>query len=488
MTATEIRRLKEDELTQVENFLADKPEAVTLRLERARLLMELGQRDEAKTAYLEALAKDPMNASAMNNLGTLLLTMGFRTAARTAYEAAVRYARNPMAHMNLANLLIEDRELEAAREHYETALRLTAADHAKAHQGLATVLLNLGETEAAARHREQGFRNYAVIAQPYCGKNDPIRVIVLISAMGGNVPTHSFLDDRFFQITMIVSEYFDLAEPLPDHDMVFNAVGDVEICSEALAAATRIAAKSSAPIINPPAAVIPTSRAANAQRLQGIPGLIAPKIVTLPRGEVTAENLTRQGFVFPLLMRRPGFHGGEHFVQVDSADQLGLHLDSLPGDDITVIQYIDVRSADGKWRKYRAMMIDDEIFPLHAAVSRNWKIHYFSADMRDNADHRQEDADFLNDMPKVLGPRAMAALKQIQTTLELDYAGIDFGLTPDGDVVLFETNATMVVNPPDPDELWDYRRPPVKRILDAVRRIFLKRLRARPGKGHAQSA
>ena len=43
-----------------------------------------------------------------------------------------------------------------------------------------------------------------------------------------------------------------------------------------------------------------------------------------------------------------------------------------------------------------------------------------------------------------------------QTTLGLDYAGIDFGLRATGEILLFEANATMVVNPPDPGERWAY--------------------------------
>jgi hypothetical protein len=56
--------------------------------------------------------------------------------------------------------------------------------------------------------------------------------------------------------------------------------------------------------------------------------------------------------------------------------------------------------------------------------------------------------------------------------LDLDYGGIDFGLSPAGDVLLFEANATMVVNPPDGDERWAYRRAAVTTILDAVRTMI----------------
>jgi len=111
-------------------------------------------------------------------------------------------------------------------------------------------------------------------------------------------------------------------------------------------------------------------------------------------------------------------------------------------------------AADGKARKYRVMTIDGHLYPVHLAVSSHWKIHFFRADMADRPEHRAEDAAFLENMPGVLGPRVMAALDQIQATLGLDYGGIDFGLSDTGDLLLFEANATMVVNAPDPDERW----------------------------------
>ncbi len=121
------------------------------------------------------------------------------------------------------------------------------------------------------------------------------------------------------------------------------------------------------------------------------------------------------------------------------------------------------------------MMIGGWLYPLHLAISRNWKIHYVTADMADNAGHRAEEAQFLQDMPGVLGSRAMAALAEIQNMLGLDYAGIDFGLNADGDVLLFEANATMTVLPPERDRRWDYRRDAVRRLEDAVRKMLLDR-------------
>jgi hypothetical protein len=95
-------------------------------------------------------------------------------------------------------------------------------------------------------------------------------------------------------------------------------------------------------------------------------------------------------------------------------------------------------------------------------------VHYFTSDMAEQPDHRLEEAAFLRDMPLALGGKAIAALEAIRDALDLDYAGIDFGIGPDGDLLLFEANATMVIAPPGQDERWAYRRTAIDGILEAL--------------------
>ena len=121
------------------------------------------------------------------------------------------------------------------------------------------------------------------------------------------------------------------------------------------------------------------------------------------------------------------------------------------------------------------MFIDGVAYPLHLAISADWKVHYVTSAMRHSAAFREEERRFLEDMPAVLGPRAMGALAQICATLGLDYAGIDFALAPDGAVMLFEANATMIVFPPDPDPIWDYRRAAIEAVVTAATRMVLRR-------------
>jgi hypothetical protein len=477
--------LRKEALCEVEARIKLDPEASALRFERACLLNEMGRNEDAKQAYLDVLTRCPSHVGALNNLGTLLYFTGYRTAARSAYTEAIRqHPDQPMAHVNLGNLFLEAGELAAAREHYEAALAIDAKFVA-AHQGLGNLLAELGQEDAAAQHQRLGCWDRQPTELPYRGEADPVSLLLLTSGRRGDVPIRHLLDDKIFRTFVVVPNVYDPDAPLPEHQIVFNAIGDADLCKQALDRAVTLMDRTFAPVVNAPAAVLGTGRAANARRLADVPGVVAPAIANFSReslaGPGAPGNLDRRGLQFPLLLRAPGFHNGQHFLLIENAAQLPTALAELPGDELTAIQYLDARGPDGLYRKYRVMMIGGWLYPLHLAISTNWKIHYVTADMADNARHRAEEARFLEDMPGVLGPRAMAALAEIQNMLGLDYAGVDFGLNAAGDLLLFEANATMTVLPPQKDRRWDYRRDAVQRIEEAVRKMLLHKAKAKDG-------
>jgi glutathione synthase/RimK-type ligase-like ATP-grasp enzyme len=304
-------------------------------------------------------------------------------------------------------------------------------------------------------------------------------VLLLTSGRRGDVPIRHLLDDKIFRTFVVLPNVYDLEAPLPEHQVVFNAIGDAELCRQALDRAVALMDRTFAPVINAPAAVLGTGRAANARRFADLPGVVAPRMASLTRqtlsGPEAPAALEDRGFKFPLLVRAPGFHNGRHFALIENSGQLASAVAELPGEDLTAIQYLDARGRDGLYRKYRVMLIGGWLYPLHLAISPHWKIHYVTAGMEENAEHRSEEARFLEDMPEVLGSRAMAALAEIQNALGLDYAGIDFGLNPAGEILLFEANATMTVLPPGQDQRWNYRRAAVRRIEEAVRRMLIEK-------------
>jgi glutathione synthase/RimK-type ligase-like ATP-grasp enzyme len=491
------RLAQESRLRQLEDRLTRKPiaagamdlEAIDLEIERAVLLAALNRQLDAQQAFVDILRRAPENFSALNEFGTLLTNMGAISAACRVYsEAIAHHPENPIAHVNLANLLLRANQHEKAREHYEAVLRIDP-EHAPAHQGLGAVLSDLGDRGGARYHFGKGFRDHAISSLPYRGTEPPITLLQLVSSGGGNIPTASFLDDRIFLTSVIVADYLDPSAPLPPHQLVFNTIGDVELCEPALEAATRLIARTSAPVINDPRAVMKTSRIGNSQRLRAVPGVVTPQTTAVARellaGPEGVNAIANLGFKFPLLLRSPGYHTGRNFILVESAAGLAAAAASLPGDSLLVIEYLDARGKDGNARKYRVMMIGGRIYPLHLAISGDWKVHYFTSDMADKPDHRLEEANFLNEMPAALGGKAVAALGQIQALLGLDYAGIDFGLGRDGELLLFEANATMVIAPPGPDEHWAYRRTAIDRVLDAV--VSMIKQRSTGAKGEPTS-
>lgn len=469
-------------LDALDRILAADSAAADALYERAGLLREQGRFEEAKRDYLELIRRDPADFAALNDFGTLVLKAGFREAARSLFGEAVRHhPGNPNGHVNLANLLLLLGEQDRARRHFEAALAIDP-DHVHAHRGMGNVLAEAGDAAGARHHRDRGFKNHAVTALPYRGEARPIAVLLLVAAAGGNIPTEPLLDDRLFRTTVVVADYADANAPLPPHDLIFNAIGDADLCLEALAAAWALIARSPRPVVNPPGAVLGTGRIANAARLRGLPGVIVPRVAAVPRrlleGAAAAAAVSAAGLSFPLLARPPGFHTGRYFVRAETPDALAAAAAQCPAETLALIEPLDARDRHGMFRKYRVMIVDGRLYPLHLAISRHWKVHYFTADMADRPDHRAEDAAFLADM-RVIGDKAVAGLARIAAALGLDYGGIDFAVNAEGEVLFFEANATMIVTQPVRDAKWDYRRPAVEAVLAAVRTMLAAR--AAPG-------
>lgn len=474
------QHLRQLAISALEQRLASDPDNVPLLFERACLLGESGNVNAAKAAYINILMLEPAHQGALNNLGTLLYQTGYRTAAQTAYsESVARHPNDPLGHVNLANLLYEIGALEQAREHYQTALRLDPRQ-IQAHQGLSYVLADLGDEQGAIFHRQKGFAAQPIFTMPYYGDRAPVSVVLLMSAVGGNTPTRWLLDDRVFQVHTVMVEFWQPTMGLPSHQIVFNAVSDADLTMHALHAAKSLLDFTNVPVINPPKAIEKTGRVSTLGNFKDIPGILVPNVKRVSKAQITGVHQQNDELAmeweYPILLRAPGYHTGRHFIRVDHGSDLARAAAQLPRQDVLVMEYIHARGKDGQFRKYRVMMIDGQLYPLHMAISRDWKVHYFTSEMAENASFRREEEEFLYHMPDVIGSRAMESLAIIQNQLGLNYAGVDFSLNDQGDLVLFEANATMIVTPPEENPIWDYRRPAVYTIIHAVHGMILGKI------------
>ncbi|MDA8092738.1 MAG: tetratricopeptide repeat protein [Betaproteobacteria bacterium] len=456
------------------------PTSVEVRFNAANFWTRSGTDTDlvkARSAFMEVIRLAPGHFGAWNNLGNLLFDSGFTSGAKTAYTAAAVHHPTQIApHVNLGNLMLYEDDPLSARTHFAKALALDP-DLPSAHQGLASACHRQGDLAAAREHRERGFRKNPVSRLPFGGHGKPLALLLIASALEGNVPWRFIIDRSVFDTTIVAAEYLDLAHPLPAHDLVFNAIGDVDLCAEGLETAGELLKRTDAPVINRPQAVARTGRLANSVHLGRLPGVVAPRMRALARAQIAdmAEAIASLGW--PCLLRAPGFHGGRHFVRVAHPDDVGAALGALPGDEWLAAEFLDPKTPDGLFRKYRVMAIDGALYPLHLAISRHWKVHYFSSDMAQDPRHRQEEAAFLGDFEAHLGADAVRTLRAIARALELDYCGIDFCVDHEGRVMLFEANATMTIVPPTHETQWDYKRKAVQDALHAARTMFRERAR-----------
>jgi hypothetical protein len=93
-------------------------------------------------------------------------------------------------------------------------------------------------------------------------------------------------------------------------------------------------------------------------------------------------------------------------------------------------------------------------------------VHHFRTDMANQAWMRQEEEAFLKNPHGVFNAAHFEAFQQIGKAMDLDYCGIDCSLDQHGNIVIFESNATMLVHD-EKSEPFLYKNPYIAKIKEA---------------------
>ncbi len=441
----------------------------------------LADGEEAMDLFRRALAADPANLHAA-------LTLGQALQARDRLDEAIVTYRHALAampgeaelHFALGHALQRQRLVDDATHHYRQALALRP-DYLPALCNLATLHTAADQVaEAAELYRRAlaiqpdiSVANINMVgilegegrlaeaqelrARVPCPQQ-PImdrasgghrRTVLVLASSKGNVPLDDLLPaETTTRITWHVEYATDAqADALPPYDVAFNGIGNADVMPASQARLARFHARH--PVLNPPDAVARTRRDLLPHLLAGIPDVVVPPVVRLTREQLHAPGLAARlfehGLTCPVLLRPIVGHGGQGMTLVQTADQLE-QLPPDPADAYYAIAFRHFQSIDGYWRKYRTIFIDRQPFAYHLAISAHWLVHYATADMLAAPWKREEERCFLDRPTASLGARAMTALEAIGQRLDLDFAGIDYSLLPDGRVLVFEANATMLVH------------------------------------------
>jgi glutathione synthase/RimK-type ligase-like ATP-grasp enzyme len=368
----------------------------------------------------------------------------------------------------LGRVCVETGETHLAIRHFERAVALDPND-ADSRYWIGGIKQKLGYIDAAEAAYTEAARIRPMIRHRAVKTPPDFRLLVLYAPFSGNTPIEYLFKEASYDIDTLA--FFGPREPnislLEDFDIVLNLMSDADQDEAMLPAAMSLAEKLGKPVVNDPGKIQHTTRDAVADLLPDIAACRIPRILRVDAGtEVSAAALAALlPFAFPVLARPAGTHGGGDFKKLESCEDLADFLARRPGADHYVTEYVDYASGDGHFRKYRFIFVGEAILPYHLAIGNGWKVHHLSTDMAHQPWMQQEEAAFLAAPAAVFHAAHFQALRAIRERIGLDYFGIDCGLDPDGNLLVFEVNASMLVHDENAD--FPYKDPFVRAIKAA---------------------
>jgi hypothetical protein len=279
---------------------------------------------------------------------------------------------------------------------------------------------------------------------------------------------------------LYVASGLPLPAVVPDHDVAMVAICESDRNRPVLKELELPLSRWPRPVLNLPDRIARLSRDGACHLITSQPGLCMPLTVRITRdslrgiaeGKLSLPLVLKDG-AFPLIVRPVDTHKGQGQAKLQSPGELADYLRSRAEDEFYLTSFVDYRSPDGLFRKYRIVLIDGRPELCHSAISEHWMVHYMSAGMTENASKRAEEARAMRDFDQDFAHRHGKALQTIARNLDLAYVGIDCGETPAGDLLIFEVDSGMTVHAMDPPALFPYKGPQMRKVFEAFRRLLI---------------
>ena len=441
--------------------------------------MQIGNAEGAITLFLQALKTNAKHWPTRTNLAQALMATGQMVVAKSLLsELAEERPIDSAVQHQLGKVSFELNEIDAALDHFGRAVALNPRD-AESLYWIGGIRQRHGDPDAAQAAYAAAAQIQPLIRKRAIKSPADFRVLALYAPFAGNTPAEYLFKNACHDTDTLA--LFDGSEPdlaaLGEFDLVVNLISDADQGQTVLPRAASLVARLGKPVINDPSRIRRTTRDAVADLLPGIAGCRIPHILRLSadRDISDAVSEAKSKFAFPLLARPAGTHGGDDFEKIENAAALAQFLAPRQGDHY-LIEYVDYASRDGYFRKYRFIFAGEAILPYHLAIGSDWKLHHDATDMGDHEWMQQEEAAFLANPGAVFTPGHFETLRIIQSRIGLDYFGIDCALDRDGELVVFEVNASMLVHEDNAE--FPYKDPHVR----AIKVAFGELLQQRAGK------
>jgi tetratricopeptide (TPR) repeat protein len=440
--------------------------------------LKIGKPHEAIALYLQALTLNPGHWPSRTNLAqALMATRQYPLAKQLLMELIEERPQDGGLHNQLGKLYFELNEPEAAMECFRQAVVLNPRDFDSIYW-TGGIKQGLGEAGAAEAAYAEAARIQPLISRPAAKFPADFRVLALFAPFAGNLPSGYLFQNAAYDtdtLALFASGEYDVERLQQNVQVLVNLISDADQADALLPMAADLADRLGKPTVNDPRKIQRTTRDAVAALLEGIPDCRIPKILRQQAGTELAASTLQTALSFPstILIRPVGTHGGDDFEKIDdAAEQLTAVLAQRGDTDRYFIEYVDYRSADGYFRKYRFIFVEEQILPYHLAIADDWKVHRDSTDMVNQQWMQQEEEAFLNNPATVFNSGHYRVLREIRQRVGLEYFGIDCGLDRSGNLVVFEVNASMLVH--DQNQDFPYKAPFVHRIKSAFDEMLRK--------------
>jgi glutathione synthase/RimK-type ligase-like ATP-grasp enzyme len=348
---------------------------------------------------------------------------------------------------------------------------------------LFTILLLRGSRELALTMQAQALELQQVYSLPPATGEATIRVLAIMGAgdLMANSPVELLLENSDVALDLLyVTPQRPLPSPLPDHDVLFVAIGESDENVPLLQELDNTLKSWPHPVLNMPGRIALLSRDSACALLKSAPGVVMPDTARISRQ--TLEQIGREELAvvtaladgeFPLIARPVDSHAGKGLVKLDNPAAIADYLGTMTQDEFYISRFVDYCSKDGQFRKYRIVLIEGRPFICHMAISSHWMIHYLNAGMTESAEKRAEEKHFMANFDEEFALRHKDAFRAIHECMGLDYLGIDCGETADGNLLIFEVDSNMAVHALDPVDLFPYKQPQMRKVFAAFREMLI---------------
>jgi hypothetical protein len=383
---------------------------------------------------------------------------------------------SPLCLAKLFKMAFEGGDLRLLRDQIITQSRSTSVGTASALISLCTIEQLLGDQPTGLTYQAAALGLHRLYQSSWPTSTNALRVLAFKAPgdVSTNTPIEFLLEGSD---VVLYSLYVVPGQPVPevpDHDIAIVTVGESDRDKPIIEEIERLVQTWPCPVLNRPEKVLQLSREGMYCLLRNVPGVIVPPTVRIDRaefGRLGQGLLTGAQFdgyeAFPLIARPVGSHAGRGLMKLDSRDAIDAYLAGQPDAEFFISPYVDFRSDDGLFRKYRVVWVDGHPYPCHMAVADQWKVWYYNAEMDASPDKRAEEEQFMSAFDPGFAHRHAIALASMAERFSLEYVGIDCAELADGRLIVFEGDISMVVHNMDQATLYPYKGPATRKLFAA---------------------